>query len=83
MKKFFTSILCVSALFSAYAAEKMIFEAENFKGNSIVQDDADAAGGNLCRFSGGFRARTKKQEKYPQGFCLRVFVIYGASVICR
>ncbi len=65
MKKFFTSILCVSALFSAYAAEKMIFEAENFKGNSIVQDDADAAGGKIV--SGGQWYEMVRNVPIPEG----------------
>ncbi|MBQ4328501.1 MAG: hypothetical protein IJC27_02120 [Lentisphaeria bacterium] len=65
MKKFFTSILCASVVFSAYAAEKMIFEAENFKGNSVVKDDADASGGKIV--AGGQWYEMVKNVPIPAG----------------
>lgn len=58
-------ILCASVVFSAYAAEKMLFEAENFKGNSFVKNDENASGGKIV--SGGQWYEMVKNVPIPAG----------------
>ncbi|MBO7329525.1 MAG: hypothetical protein J6W00_12235 [Lentisphaeria bacterium] len=58
-------LLALSLIFSAFAADKMIFEAENYKGNSIVKKDASASGTQIV--TGGQWYEMIKNVPIPDG----------------